>query len=53
MVLVLAAIYGGFVWLVFYKFKLMEFTRTRKIIVIAVGVISIMALLFTIQRTSP
>jgi multidrug resistance efflux pump len=53
MLLVLGLIYGGFVWLVFYKLKLMEFTRTRQIIVAVVGVIAILAIMFTIQRTSP
>jgi multidrug resistance efflux pump len=53
MLLILALIYAGFVWLAFYKLKLMEFTRIRQIIVAGIGVIVIMAIWFTIQRTSP
>jgi multidrug resistance efflux pump len=53
MLLILALIYAGFVWLAFYKLRLMEFTRTRQIIVAGIGVIVIMAIWFTIQRTSP
>ena len=53
MLLILALIYGGFVWLAFYKLKIMEFTRRRQIIVAGIGVIAILAIVFTIQRTSP
>jgi multidrug resistance efflux pump len=53
MLIMLALIYGGFVWLAFYQLKLMEFTRTRQIIVAAVGLFAILAVWFTIQRTSP
>ena len=53
MLMILALIYAGFVWLAFYKLKLMEFTRTRQIMVAGIGVIAILAIVFTIQRTSP
>ena len=53
MLLILALIYGGFVWLAFYKLKIMEFTPRRQIIVAGIGVIAILAIVFTIQRTSP
>jgi len=53
MLLILALIYGGFVWLAFYKLKIMEFTPRRQIIVAGIGVIAILAIVFTIMRTSP
>ena len=53
MLIMLALIGAVFYWLLFYKLKLLKRTRTSQIIVIAICTIVILAIWFTIQRTTP
>jgi len=53
MLLMLALIGAAVYWLLFYKLKLLKRTRNSQITVIAICTIVILAIWFTIQRTSP
>lgn len=53
MLLMLALIGALIYWLLFYKLKLLKRTRNSQIIVIAICTIVILAIWFTIQRTTP
>ena len=53
MLIMLALIGAVFYWLLFYKLKLLKRTPTSQIVVIAICTIVILAIWFTIQRTTP
>jgi multidrug resistance efflux pump len=53
MLLLLALIYASFVWLLFFKLKLLPWNRVSMIIVGVIGVAGLSALWFTLQNTSP
>lgn len=53
MLLILAIIGAGLYWLLFFKLRWLERTRTSQGVVVGIIVFVILAIWFTIQRTSP
>lgn len=53
MLLLLTLIYCGLVWLIFYKFKLLKFTKPRKVAVVVIGLVCLIYLLMALGRYMP
>jgi multidrug resistance efflux pump len=53
MLLILALIYASFIWLIFFKLKLLPWNRASMMVACVVGAAFLLGVWFTLQNTSP